>query len=65
MWFELPDPLTCGYFSIVNAVVLHDAICRSGGTVDTESWQLVMRSSILVLFKGQLYVYCNTLADLK
>lgn len=33
--------------------------------MDTESWQLVMRSSILVLFKGQLYVYCNTLAVLK
>lgn len=24
MWFELPDPLTCGYFSVVNAAVLHD-----------------------------------------
>ena len=25
MWFELPDPLTGGYFSIVNAAVLHGA----------------------------------------
>ena len=24
VWFELPDPLTCGYFSVVNAAVLHD-----------------------------------------
>ena len=36
------------------------SICRNGGTVDTESWRLVMCSLIPMLFSFSLYVCYNT-----